>query len=198
MSNQPAKVVVTKRRTVHTYAELWHASDCLLKAGIENERGSSWQFLSSLMLTAFTFEAYLNHVGAATFKCWPDIDQLPPRSKLQLLCEELGVEFPEGYGTRPLQTISKLLNFRNTLAHGRSVEIEAKPLLRTTENYHTAYREELLTDWEDLIQTDEFAVRARDDVRTVLERIHGARRDDKEHLFTFGLGLHGASLVREP
>jgi hypothetical protein len=198
MSNSPASVVVTKRRTVRTYAELWHASECLLKAGADNKKGSAWQFLSSVMLTAFTFEAYLNHAGAATFRCWPDIDQLPPRSKLQLLCEELGVNFPDGYGARPLQTISVLLNFRNTLAHGRSVEIEATPLLRTTENYHAAYREELLTDWESLIQDEVFAVRAREDVRAVLEHIHEARRDDKEHLFTFGLGLHGASVVQEP
>jgi hypothetical protein len=198
MSKPPAKVVVTKQRTVHTYSELWHASDCLLDAGVENPEGSSWQFLSSLMLTAFTFEAYLNHVGAVTFKCWADIDQLPPRSKLQLLCEALGVEFSEGYGARPLQTISNLLNFRNTLAHGRSIELQSKPLLRTTENYHVAYREELLTDWEGLIRDKDFAVRAREDVRAVLERIHDARQGDKEHLFTFGLGLHGASIVHEP
>jgi hypothetical protein len=49
-----------------------------------------------------------------------------------------------------------------------------------------------------LIQSEEFAVRAREDVGAVLERIHGARRDEKEHLFTFGPDLHGASLVQEP
>jgi hypothetical protein len=89
MSKPTSQVIVTKRRTVRTYAELWHASDCLLKAGIETEHGSSWQFLSSLMLTAFAFEAYLNHAGAATFKCWADVDQLPPRSKLQLFASNL-------------------------------------------------------------------------------------------------------------
>lgn len=198
MNKPPAKVIVTKQRTLHTYAELWHASDCLLEAGVKNEEGSSWQFLSSLILTAFTFEAYLNHAGAATFECWSNIDQLPPRSKLQLLCEELGVKFPEGYAAQPLQTIDSLFKFRNTLAHGRSIELQSKPLLRTTENYHAAYREELLADWESLIRDKEFAVRAREDVRAVLELIHAARRDAKEHLFTFGLGLHGATLVQEP
>jgi hypothetical protein len=195
---KPRKVVVTKKKNVHTYAELWHASECLLANGIDNPEGSAWQFLSSAVLTAFAFEAYLNHAGVATFKCWEQLDRLPPWSKMELLCEELGVTFPDGPGTRPLQTITKLLNFRNTMAHGRSAEIEAKPIFRTTENYHAAYQEELLADWERLIQTDEFAKRVREDVRTVLERIHDARSDDKEYLFTLGMGFYGATLIEEP
>jgi hypothetical protein len=196
--SKPRKVVVTKQRTVHTYAELWHASDCLLAAGIENPEGSTFQFLSSAILTAFAFEAYLNHVGSVIFTCWEQLDRLPPWSKMELLCEELGVAFPDGAGARPLQTVAKLLNFRNTMAHGRSHEIEAKPIMRTTENYYSAYHEELLTDWERLVQTDEFAKRAREDVCDILQRLHDARRDKKEHLFTFGTGLHGATLVDEP
>ena len=196
--SKPRKVVVTKQRTVHTYAELWHASDCLLAAGIENPEGSTFQFLSSAILTAFAFESYLNHVGLATFTCWEQLDRLPPWSKMELLCEELGVAFPDGIGARPLQTIAKLLNFRNTIAHGRLQEIKAKPIMRTTENYYSAYHEELLTDWERLVQTDKFAKRAREDVRDVLQRLHDARRDKKEHLFTFGKELHGATLLDEP
>lgn len=84
------------------------------------------------------------------------------------------------------------------MAHGRSGEIHAKPVERTTENYHGAYGEQLLTDWEKLIQTSEFASRARNDVKAVLEGLHAARRDKKEHLFTFGMGLSGASIVPEP
>lgn len=193
--SKPRKVVVTKQRTVHTYAELWHASDCLLAMGIENPKGSMFQFLSSAILTAFALEAYLNHVGAATFKCWGQIDRLPPWSKMELLCEELGVAFPGGTSARPLQTVAKLLNFRNTMAHGRSHKIEAKPIMRTTENYLSVYHEELLSDWERLVQTDRFAKRAREDVGDVLQRLHDARRDKKKPLFTFGMGLYGATLV---
>jgi hypothetical protein len=193
--SKPSKTIVTKQRTVYTYAELWHASECLLAMGIENPKGSMFQFLSSAILTAFALEAYLNHVGAATFKCWQQLDRLPPWSKMELLFEELGVAFPAGTNARPLQTVAKLLRFRNTMAHGRSHEIEAKPIMRTTENYLSAYYERLLTDWEDLVQTDTFAKRAREDVGDVLRRLHDARRDKKEPLFTFGTELYGATLV---
>lgn len=196
-ASKPRTVVVTKQRTVHTYAELWHASECVLNVGIERPEVSKWQFLSSAVLTAFAFEAYLNHAGDVTFECWEELDRLPPMAKLELLSEKLNVSFPEGHGARPLQTVHKLLNLRNTIAHGRSGEINIKPLIRTTENYQTALNEEVLTDWEKLVQTDEFAKRVRQDVRDVLERVHAARKDDKEHLFTYGMALYGASLVDE-
>lgn len=189
------KVVITKQCTLHTYAELWHASDCVLGTGLKNPEGAMWQFLSSAVLTAFSFEAYLNHVGAATFETWEEMDRQPPWEKLQLLCEELGVHFSAGAGARPLQTVIKLLSFRNTMAHGRTSELNSKPLSRTTENYQTAYREELLADWERLVQTSDFAIRAREDIRAVIEHLHAARQDEKEELFTFGVGLYGATLV---
>jgi len=191
------KVVVTKQRTVHMYAELWHASKCLLEDAIESRDNSPNLFLSSVVMTAFVFEAYLNHVGEKTFACWDEVERLPPWSKLELLSEKLGVSFPDGAGARPLQTIKKLLNFRNTMAHGRSDEIHFKPIIRTTENYHAAYHEELLTDWEQLARTREFPMRAREDVKAVLVALHEARQDDKEQLFAFGAGLHGATLVEE-
>lgn len=83
------------------------------------------------------------------------------------------------------------------MAHGRSGEIHSKSIERTVDNYHGAYGEPLMTDWEKLIQTAGFASRAREDVRVVLEAIHGARLDKKEYLFTFGMGISGASIVPE-
>lgn len=182
-------------RDVHTYSELWHASDCVLARGKEEPKGSSWQFLSSAVLTAFAFEAYLNHVGPTVFPAWEHFDRLPPWSKLELLCDKLSIKFPEGAGTRPLQTVAELLNFRNTIAHGRSVKVEEKPLKRTVDNYTHALGEGAKANWEKLIQTDAFALRARADVGAVLEKLHAARPDPKEGLFTCGLGLSGARLV---
>lgn len=111
----------------------------------------------------------------------------------------LRVQFPEGRGARPLQTVAKLLVFRNTIAHGRSREIKAKPETRNADDRLDAYLGITpLTDWERLIQTSDFAERASEDVQAVLERLHERRRDKKEALFTFGIGLHGAILVEEP
>lgn len=188
-------VLVTKKRTVHTYAELWHASGCMLENGQRTAEGSTWQFLSSTLLTAFTFEAYLNHIGPTLFRNWDLLDRLPPWSKFELLCEKLGVSFHTGRGARPLQTISELLNFRNTIAHGRTVELEVEPQKRTVDNYYDALRDEPLTDWEALIKDETFVCRARTDVDAVLRQLNDARPEPKDGLFTFGFGAHGANLV---
>jgi len=197
--HMPPRVVVKKDRSVHAYAELWHASACVLRVGVEQKEGSSWQFLSSAVLTAFTFEAYLNHVGPRTIKCWSDLDRLSPWAKLELLCETLGVSFPAGKGARPLQTVVKLLDFRNSIAHGRSVELGGKPEERDADDRLDAFLGmRLQTEWEKLIQTKEFAERARVDVEAVLTHLHSGRKDAKEILFNFGVSHHRATAAKEP
>lgn len=192
---RPSKVIVTKERSVHTYSELWHASHCVLEAGIREPRGSSWQFLSSAVLTAFAFEAYLNHVGPTVIDCWPQLERLPPWAKFELLCENLKVSFPDGRGKRPLQTIVSLFNFRNKMAHGRTEDLNTGEELRDNDETLDAYLgERLLARWESLIQTKEFPQRAREDVKDVLEKLQAARPEPKEGLFMFGMGLHGATL----
>ena len=198
MTTKPRRVIVNKERIVHTYSELWHASKCVLNAGIEQPKGSSWQFLSSTVLTAFSFEAYLNHVGSRTITCWSELERLPPWSKFELLCETLEVKFPEGTSSRPLQTLAKLLDFRNAIAHGKSAEIKNKPEVRDLNDQLDDYLgERPLTEWEKLIQTNDFATRAREDIEKILSRIQEARTDEKEHLFTFGYGAHGATLLQD-
>lgn len=193
---KPKKVEVRKEREVNTYSELWHASECVLRSGIEQDRGSTWQFLSSILLTAFTFEAYLNHVGQRNINCWADLEYLPPLSKFKLLCETLHVSFDGGEGARPIQTINELFNFRNKIAHGKSAKINNKPeLLDINDNLDKRLAERVLTDWEKLIQTSEFAKKARQDVELVIKNLHEARKDEKEFLFTFGLGLYSANLI---
>ena len=66
-------VHVKKKRDVNTYALLWHTSWCLLEIGKNQSEGSFHQFLGSLAFTAFTLEAYLNHIGPKLFKTWDDL-----------------------------------------------------------------------------------------------------------------------------
>jgi len=190
-----SEVIVSKQRTVQTYAELWHASNCVLETGLANKAGCSYQFLSSALLSAFSLEAYLNHVGAKTFDQWDEHDRLSPVDKLELVAAHLGVIFPNGKGGRPLQTITKLFKFRNTIAHGRTQELSPEPVRLTTRNYQKAYDAELMADWERLIQTSQFATRVLEDVKCVIGRIHEARQDEKEEIFSFGPAANSATLA---
>lgn len=196
--SRPPQVIITKQQTVIMYSKLWHASKCLFDDANASHDNSSNLFLSSLVMTAFAFEAYLNHVGKKTFKYWDKIERLSPLSKLDILSDELlGVWY--NIKDRPHSTIKKLFTFRDTMAHGRSSEIDAKPISRSVKGYHAAYKEELLIDWEQLAATSVFPARAREDVRKILEQLQDARKDDDiEILFFCGMGLNGATLVEGP
>jgi hypothetical protein len=189
------KALVTKKNTVHMYSELWHASACVLDAGLSEERGSSWQFLSSALLTAFSFEAYLNHVGAVCYSRWEELQRLPPMSKLSLLCESLEVTIPPK-GERSLSTIVELMEFRNTMAHGRTHTVEAAPHLRDINDRLDGYLGEMpLAHWQRLIGNADFAQRVRADVLAILTPLHDVRPAPKEALFAFGIGEAGATIA---
>jgi hypothetical protein len=193
---KPPKALVTKERTIHMYAELWHASSCVLKAGQREPVGSAWQFLSSALLTAFAVEAYLNHVGPQIVACWESLERLPPLSKFDLLCELMRVEFKKG--ERPRQTIEALFEFRNTMAHGRTEVLTPEAKRRDINDRLDSYLgERPSAHWQRLIQTDDFAVRAREDVEEILTKVHAARPDPKEWLFSFGMGQFGATAVSQ-
>jgi hypothetical protein len=140
--------------------------------------------LRSIVLTAFAFEAYLNHVGPQVLSCWGSLERLSPNSKLHLLCETLKVSLPGTTGERPLQ--SELFKFRNTLAHGRSETIIPEPKSVSVDELEAHRTERLASDWERLIENCDFAKRAREDVETVLKLLQAARPEPKEALFRFG------------
>ena len=192
--NKPRKLLVEKEREVHTYAELWHASGCVLEAGLQNPIGSTWQYLSSIVLTAFAFEAYLNHVGPLTLDSWPSLERSSVLAKFALLAEVLDVKFEGGKKVRPMQTVHQLIGFRNIMAHGRSEKLSTVEIVD-----HHPEQDPIgawpLTDWEKLIKDEgRFAKRVREDVGDVLQKLHGARMDEKEHLFSHGMGHHSATL----
>jgi hypothetical protein len=115
------KVIVTKKRNVNTYAFMWQTSFFHLKLGQEQKLDSFYHFMASLVFTAFTFEAYLNHVGQKQFTCWEDLEHLSPPKKLNIICERLGVSINSG--RRPWQVLKHLFGFRNDIAHGKTEEI---------------------------------------------------------------------------
>lgn len=86
--------IYTGTRDVRTFAELSHAANILMQTAQEYQTGNLFTLLSSLLLRAFTFEAYLNHLN-----------------------------FTPDKSARPYSTLSPLFRFRNLMAHGKSETI---------------------------------------------------------------------------
>jgi hypothetical protein len=112
-------------------------------------------------------------------------------------CETLKVSLPGTKGERPLQTISELSKFRNTLAHGRTEAITPKPESVYLDELDAHRAQQLLSGWEQLIETSDFAEKARIDVEVLLKLIQAARPEPKEGLFRFG-GRSWSATVQAP
>ena len=80
------------------------------------------------------------------------------------------------------------------MAHGRSEELKSIAIVK----FHPErdpFATSPMTNWEQLIKDDgEFAKRAREDVEAVLNKLHEKRTDEKEDLFSYGMGHHSAVL----
>ena len=151
--------------------------------------------MASLVFTAFMIEAYLNHVGPRIFKCWEDVERLSPSSKLNLIVEKLGIE--KGEGKRPYQTLPELFEFRNKLAHGKSIKLKSDNEVRIVDPSTDEYMNERLeTEWEKYC-TLENAKRALKDMESIIIEIHNHAGITDERPFSFGMQGTGATLLPE-
>lgn len=188
------KVVVEKEREVTTYAEMWHTSFCLLEKGQKEPKGSFHQFMASLVFTAFTLEAYLNHIGSKIFSCWGDLERLSPREKMNVIAERLGVKVD--YGKQPWQVMKKLFQFRNDIAHGKSIKVKTKEVLPLAKHQEDDIHSFVQTRWEKYC-TEKNAVRARDDVEKIVHLLHEAAGFEDGFPFISGFQLGSATVIEE-
>ncbi|MDD2734563.1 MAG: hypothetical protein PHF56_11530 [Desulfuromonadaceae bacterium] len=117
-----AKVMTVGRNTVNTYTYLKSAAELNLKIAEKTEDGQLYYCMSSLMFSAFTLEAYLNHIGSELLPSWQDVDRTSPRNKLNAVCSLL--QFPPDFSKEPYQSFVRIFKLRNTLAHGRTENIK--------------------------------------------------------------------------
>jgi hypothetical protein len=189
------KVSIEKERHVVTYAELWHTSLCLMKQGQAHEEGSFHQFMGSLVFTAFSLEAYLNHIGPKLFQeqCWNGLERLTPQDKLNVIAEKIGQ--PIDYGKRPWGIMKELFGFRNDVAHGKSIKV-AKTRVVSISKHDSDMREFEKTAWEAFC-TRQNAERARIDVEKMVVILHDKANIADEYPFVSGSQETMATLVED-
>ena len=127
MGTGPVKAKVKRRRDVNTSAELSHANWVLLENAEQKREGWFYECLVTIVVAAFKFEAYLNHVGNVLFPSWwAEKERLSHRQKRKLICAHLNIA--ETDGERPWLTLADLFRFRNLVAHGNlRLSIRQKP-----------------------------------------------------------------------
>jgi hypothetical protein len=99
---------------------------------------------ASMVFSAFTVEAFLNHVGANRTTFWSTVERkLSPPDKLGLLATFLGLEID--FSKRPFQTFRRMFRLRDALAHGKteSMTEDSTQFLRDGE-----HPKQPMTAWE--------------------------------------------------
>jgi len=190
---EKSKAKVSKERKVNTYAEMWHASNVMLLKAKKDPEGSYYQLMASLIFTAFTLEAYLNHIGQCIFKCWKDLERLSPSKKLNVITEKLEVKKDDT--KRPFRTVFKLFKFRNNIAHGKSIYLKPEAQIRVVDDTFREYmRERPETPWEKYCNLRN-AERAREDVESIIKTLHKTSNITDDILFAFGISSSLATLL---
>jgi len=184
-----------KRRVEHggesrTYAMLWHVASQLLELAKTLETGSLLQLQASAVFHAFTFEAYLNHVGSQEIEFWEEIDRIPYRKKLWALSKHLKFTFDPS--RRPFQTIWVLFDLRDSLAHGKTIEIKHEFETSQDPPDDSAW---CVLLWEKLTVSD--LERYSKDLKAAIETLNQARKTPDPFLRNEGMRSTHISVIRD-
>jgi len=183
------KVIFEGSKEIRTYYDLNHGADALIRIAEEFPKGSNYTIISSILLRTFTFEAYLNHLGAKTFEFWEEVDSIRVMEKYTLLCKHL--KMSPDYSRRPYQTLPQLFKFRNAIAHGRSVFLKSTKVLHLSSS-GDPYDHIPKAAWKEYC-TPQNAKIAKKDIELIINELHQCAGLG-EYPFTDGIGYGGFTL----
>lgn len=138
------------------------------REGNSNLDGITFDYISALLLLSFSFEAKVNFVGHKLIDEWNERKCI--KDKVKIIYRYLEIE--KDWGKEPLSTVNDLIEFRNTLAHGKPVEVIEdvvieKELEPGSELYKTLG---LSDDWEKLCN-QAFVSQAYDAVKKIWDTL---------------------------
>ena len=115
-------VKITKNRDYRPHSEALNGAHVLLRLAAEQPKGCYYQWMGSLLLSAFAFEGYMNFLGRIFFPSWGSFERrLSWQLKLTLLGDTIGLAVDPG--REPFQTIKQLFRFRDEVAHPKPCEL---------------------------------------------------------------------------
>lgn len=125
------------------------------KTGIEerlekdDRKGITFECMACLLMCAFSFEAYINFLGAKLCKNWDEWQRFD--NKLNQVLKQLGLK-PD-LTKRPYSAIHRVKKFRDTIAHGKPDEEEYDRVVEVAGD-GSDVRPDLTGEWQAVCETD--------------------------------------------
>ena len=168
---RPKKIVIQYEREIRPHPSLSNGAYFMLQMAEEQETGRFYYLISSLMLSAFTIESYLNYIGEKHIASWKEIEKESTIEKIKKIGAISSIDMD--WGQRPYQTITSLFRFRNDLAHAKPKILQGKKIIRedSFEDY------DVKDFWEDY-PTIEHVRNAKSDILKVMEAMGRALGDN--------------------
>ena len=138
------------------------------REGNSNLDGITFDYISALLLLSFSFEAKVNFVGHKLIDGWNERKCI--KDKVKIIYRSLGIE--KDWGKEPLSTVNDLIEFRNTLAHGKPVEVIEDVVIEKELEPGSELDKTLglSDDWEKLCNQD-FVSQAYDAVKKIWDTL---------------------------
>ncbi|MGO9484152.1 MAG: hypothetical protein ACLPX9_06165 [Rhodomicrobium sp.] len=118
---------VERDREYIPFRQHWHTSNVLHDIYVKGVVGENHVLLASLVFRAFSFEAFLNHVGSKQYQDWKTWERGKGwKIKINKILTKRGA--PD-YSLEPWCTVDPLRKFRDPIAHGHDLSLEDEDLV---------------------------------------------------------------------
>jgi len=156
------------------------------------EEGRFYNCMSSIILSAFCIEAYLNHIGSKLLPYWDDEVKrgLSMQNKLKIICHHLNLAL--NFQLRPFQSFEQIVRFRNLLAHATSEKISDK----TTQKVRDGEQAKQPQTWWGKHCEFKTAKRWLVDTESIITTIHDAAGEGKNPFVMISMGSSVGTLIK--
>lgn len=182
------KAQVRGRKTTVTFAYMHKGAKCMLELAENTQEGQLYTTVAALIFSAFTLEAYLNHLGKLRNKEWDEIERKYSKfDKYKLFASTSGINF-DSFRLRPYSTLKELFEFRDRMAHGKTTTGNIDISINIVDNLLPQLNSE--SDWQ-AFATLEKAQIAIKDVDVLVKELHLASGYSGNPFSKLGGGVYG-------
>ena len=179
------KTVVRGQFETIAFAYMNIGATHMLELAESSDDGQLYNLISSITFSAFTLEAYFNHLGSHLHGDWLEKERkLPKLKKYKYFCKDLKIDID--FNKRPYSTITKIFSFRDTMAHGKTTSDEINKEIAIEIGNPTNFS--VGAPWLDF-STIENAKMVLNDMQQVIKELHLAAGFEGDPFSSSGSGL---------
>ena len=185
------RLSVNSERSIFTYGYLQSAAIWASEQAEMTEEGRLYNCMSSIILSAFCIEAYLNHIGSVLLPYWDDEVKkgLSIHNKLKIICHHINL-VPD-FSRRPFQSFNQVVKYRNIMAHATTEKIAVKGIQTIRDGERVSYPE----TWWEKHSNLKFAKQWLVDTESIIKTIHQNSGQEGPPLGILGFGTHSGTIL---